>query len=265
MKKLLEAVPNTLIFVGCIGLVLALFSPFLLEMIGGRPKQGTITLQEDSENLPGVTESETEPDRPSRAMQLLPAARPFNHHAGIILEEPAARLQERFIFRLVSKPQASPQVHEAHHQKGFEYLRASYYDGKLKEFVIVYPPRPASLDELAMELFTEFGEVPAWLRGREEDLTRVGQVTVELVEKLLAYPNHRQLAWSDGDNRVDATIYSQTDPDGQSHSVLAVQVSAAQWIKEYKAKRESGIAATLPDKPQPSGGVTEPSGPGPQR
>jgi hypothetical protein len=191
-------------------------------------------------------------------MQLLPNAELLNHYAGLTLDEPLAKVQGAFLLRPVGRTDAIPQIFESRNAPQIDYLRVTFYDNRLQEFLVVYPARPAIPEDLANDLFHEFGDVPSWLRGRADETARVGGVTVELIERLLAYPHAQQFAWSDGANRVDATVYSRIDSDNQSQCILAVQVSAAKWLKDRKAKQESGVAATLPE-PSESGGTAEPA------
>ncbi len=258
MKKLLQTLPNGLILFGGIAVVAVLLSPFLMELFGNKPRTG-VTLKEDTENLPDLSGTVTNHRRNERPLQVLPEAQLLNRYAGIALNDPSAQLAKRFQLTLISRENTIPQIYEARNQQGLEYLQAKFYGDKLKEFVVVYPPQQTMPDDLANELFAAFGEVPAWLRNRDEDSAHIGAVTADLIEEFLTYPHARPLAWSDGENRVDATIYSRIGSDDQTRCVLAVQVSAAKWLKDQETRQELGVTVALPEKPETGSSTTEPS------
>lgn len=233
VRQYLETRPRALVVVGGIGVVLLLLAPFLLDMIRGPAnREELVELLKDSEDLPVTGTAGGE----SGSL----TARPITRYAGLTLEDPPARLVERFVAQETSRPGDVTRVFTARHQADWDYLWASYDHGALKELLVVHPPRAVPPEELADDLLIAFGEATA-------TEARLGPLPAEVVELLVEYPTQRHFTWFDGVNRAAATIYSRLDENGQYHCVLVVLVQAGDRLRRHEP-----AAAPAPPDPQPN-------------
>ena len=262
MKRLLESLPTGLVIIGGIGLIAAIVSPFLLEMISGPPRS-TIEISNELENIPGIdAESNSKSSQLRRVGSVLPKGQTYDRFGDIRLDTALQSLQQRFKFQWENSPTNTPAIYLAVRQQGLDVCRAHFYDNVLKEFFLVLPPTTASPEAITEQLHRLLGELPQWLKNREEvsDDYNPGSVVSGM---LRPYPERQQVAWSDGENRIDAVIYSRITNTGQRESLLTVHVRAANWIKVQAEKEASRTAIVVPETGNKTDSAVGPDSPGP--
>ena len=236
LRRIFEPIPRPATYLA--GAVLAglLLSPFIAYMFHSSYERGPTILSDDSALLtvpPPATQ-----DVPHEAVLVspLPSGFPLDRLRGLQLNATRDEVQGVINLRLLNMRGMQPEIYEATKAGDIEQLTAHFYSGQLKEFRLVFQEKRAAPADVEAELVELFGEpreradrpsAPAGGFG----LPRPAAAAWD--QKLESFPQQRLLRWTDGENQVEATIYSAGENTARPTTLLVVHVTAARWLAAH--------------------------------
>ena len=253
LKRIFEPIPRPVAYVAGVVLILVILSPFWIYLLKDRFERRTIMLSPDvgTNNIPELPAG-TNITGPVLDMPANESAVTLHQYRGVRLDAAREDLQRRFGLRLQNTRGMVPEIYAANKIGDIEQLTAHFYNNSLKEFFLWMRPQRAAPDAAEKELREEFGTpkevseqtnmtASATFSGGLPGVLGVPGGRDALESRLAGFPHRRYLAWEDARDRVDATIYySSTDP-AQCMSMLAVHVSAAQWLDTNRSRLDTVV------------------------
>lgn len=257
LKRIFEPIPRPVVYLAGAVLTLIILSPFWLYLFQERFERRTIVISPDV-STNGIPElpPETNTTGPVLDMPTNDSTVTLHQYRGVRLDAAREDLQRRFSLRLQNTRGMVPEIYEASKIGDIEQLTAHFYNNSLKEFFLWMRPQRAAPDAVEKELREEFGipkevftqtnaTTSATIGGGLPGALGVAGARDELGSKLTGFSYRRDLAWEDGQDRVDATIYYNSLDPAQCVSLLAVHVSAAQWLDANRSR----LGAVVPPPP----------------
>jgi hypothetical protein len=234
-------------------LVLAVMSaPFwFADLLGqGKSRPPLLPLEETTPATEKTALPGPPPGRPAlgdRERPTPPGA--CQQYGEIRLEMTRELVQQRFHLQLRNTRGMQPEIYQAADQAGVKLLVAHFYQEVLKEFYLVPEPTRAVPRTIVAELRAQLGSPLEWSPADQPLVAPgLGQEEEIWTRLLASYRWQQRLAWSDGDHRLEATIYSTSRDPQLCTSLLVVHVSDPRWLEANRPR--------LPTTPAP------PTGPG---
>jgi hypothetical protein len=231
-------------------LALLLLSPFVAYLFQSSYRRGPVILSDDSELLPVPPPATQAVPQEAVLTAPVPAGFLLDRCRGLQLNATREDVQGLFNLRLVNTRGMEPEIYEAGKAGDVEQVTAHFYNGQLKEFHLVLQEKRAALAAVEAELVELFGEPQE--RADRPRATANGfglpKQTGALEQKLGSFPHQRVLRWFDGENQVEATLYTTGPENGRPTTMAAVHVTAARWLAANRSHLGS-VAAPATNQP----------------
>lgn len=221
MRRIFSPVPNSFLYLAGILIVGAILAPFWLSELGTAGSGQRYIISEDAPDMRPAWAKTNQFAAPPVVAPREATVTPLDQFEGIQLGVSRESLERRFTFYLKNTRGMSPEIYEARDARGMERLTAYFYQNELREFVAVMPPRVTTPDEWLRLLRIQYGEPQDWSQG---DGTP-GAAGVPGIEagRYERFGGYRFFVWSDGEHRLEATIYFTTTDPVTCESMLVVR------------------------------------------
>ena len=271
LRRVFEPIPRPLAYLAGVVVILLIMAPFWLYLFKDSYGRRRIVPSDDAAAIvvPPVTSSATVATPPVFDETHPPPVTLDQYH-GVRLEASRDDLQRRFNLRLQNTRGMEPEIYQAYKVGDIEQMTAYFYGDLLKEFVIVHREKRAQPDAVEKDLVELFGQPE---QRNEGDVTApftplvsavpslgVGESADDLAKRLAAFPRKRELAWSDANDRIEATIYYTSPDQSLCVSIVSLHVIASRWLKSNRPLIHS-IAPPPTNLSEHTGIPSEPSEP----
>jgi DNA-directed RNA polymerase subunit RPC12/RpoP len=254
MKRIFDPIPRPAAYLAGVVFILVILSPFWIYLFQERFERRRILLSPDvsTNGIPQIT-TETNVDEPVLEVARNEPTVALDQYRGVRLDAAREDLQRRFSLRLQNTRGMVPEIYEASKVGDIEQMTAHFYNNALKEFFLLMRQQRAIPDAIEKELRDELGEPKE--RSEQTNTTATAAIGTglsgtlgvpgsrdETGSKLAGLSHQRYLAWNNERNRIDATIYYSSPDPAQCTSMLAVHVSATQWLDANRSR----LSAVVP-------------------
>ena len=247
MRRIFSPVPKMYLYFMGVVVVMAILAPFWLAVVSERFGRKPIIISDETPNTtPSWSHVDTRPRNDATTTET--PISPLDQFEGIHLNATRESLEPRFALYLKNTRGMTPEIYEARDARGIERLTAYFYNGELKEFVAVQPPRLITPEELLRTLRIQYGDPADWTQGEGAPTP----ATVPGIEagRYAEYALYRQFSWHNDNDRLDVTVFYTTPDPVTCQSLLVVHTSAAKWLKN--AREALTPLADLPSTPPPT-------------
>jgi hypothetical protein len=259
LKRVFEPIPRSVSITVGILLALGLLAPFWLYLVNDVFREKPIFMTDDAETL-------TVPPPPTNSLPAIVSGKePSNrstaldNYQGVWLGVGRDDLQGRFTLTAVNARGMNPEIYQARGSGPVSLLTAHFYDNSLREFSVVLREQklcPDAIVDQLREMFgepVEIGEVPPEkpvLAGINLiGSNGAGDSADDWQRKVAGFNERRWIAWTDKENRAEATIYYLTTGTNQCLSLVRVRVSASKWLAGQKPSVTGSVAPPPPSPP----------------
>lgn len=240
LRRVFEPIPKPIAYLAGTVIALVLTSPFWVYWLRDSywPKPPLISQDTQSFTIPPPSTNTVEPLLTAPAA---PATALDQFH-GARLEAMRDDVERRFGLRLQNTRGMAPEIYEGSRVGDVEQVTAHFYENVLKEFTMVLRETRTPPEEAERQLMALFGppvehtvtETPKSASPLNTGLPvalGTGKSDATVAGKLATFPWQRTLVWTDGVNRVDATVYYSSTNTAEATSMVSVHVSAARWLE----------------------------------
>ncbi|HVM61784.1 MAG TPA: hypothetical protein VMV72_13060 [Verrucomicrobiae bacterium] len=251
LRRIFNPIPRSFVYLVGAALVLVALAPFWVYLLKDRLENHRPVLSDDAISLPVPAATET--TRPSSVVEEPPAAMTnvIDEFLGIRLDATLEQLQQHFPLRLQNTRGMVPEIYQATGVGKIETVTMHFYNNLLKELWVEMAERRIVPDRIEHELSQRFGEPKARTlqsAGQGDERLGLGLTMVDSgvgagrEDRFARFPYRVGLSWSDGETLTEATIYYSSEKPENCASVLAIHISAAQWLDNNRP--EVGAVAT---------------------
>jgi ribosomal protein S27E len=247
LRRVFDPIPQPVTYGAGILLALLLFSPFMWSLFfSDSAREKVFITDEPLSNTVARSNGET------RVAVIISTNAPprynLTEYAGVRLDAPRTDLDYRYNLTLQNTRGMQPEIYEGTRVGDIERITLRFYAGQLKHFTVLMRPRPVSPESVRQDLTDQFGP-PQQIEDISDRPTGPGLAGLSGLggprpEPEPVFPHRRELIWSDAQTRVVATIHYSATGNGQSMTMLEVEVAAVAWLRAHNPLLGSVSATT---------------------